>query len=64
MLYIDIIEVIFAITLIYVISIIYNDDRMMGTSAIFALIVPEIDQASFLLFIVLITTVILTVEYK
>jgi len=64
MLYIDVIEVIIAIIVIYVISMIYNDDRFMGTSAIIALIVPEIDQASFLLFIVLITTVILTVEYK
>ena len=69
MFYIDKIEqVIFAVIVIYVISIIYNDDRIMGTSAIFALIVPELDQAilngSFLLSIVLITTVMLTVEYK
>jgi len=69
MFYIDKIEqVIFAVIVIYVISIIYNDDRIMGTSAIFALIVPELDQAilngSFLLSIVLMTTVMLTVEYK
>jgi hypothetical protein len=69
MFYIDKIEqVIFAVIVIYIISIIYNDDRIMGTSAIFALIVPELDQAilngSFLLSIVLITAVMLTVEYK
>ena len=69
MFYIDKIEqVIFAVIVIYIISIIYNDNRIMGTSAIFALIVPELDQAilngSFLLSVILMTTVVFTVEYK
>lgn len=68
MFYIDKIkEVIFAVIVIYIISIIYNDSRIMGTSAIFALIVPELDQAlehgSFLLSIVLLAATLLTVEY-
>lgn len=69
MFYIDKIEqVIFAVIVIYIISIIYNDSRIIGTSAIFALIVPELDQAilngSFLLSVILMTTIIFTVEYK
>lgn len=69
MFYIDKIEqVIFAVIVIYIISIIYDDNRIMGTSAIFALIVPELDQAilngSFLLSVILMTTVMFTVEYK
>lgn len=69
MFYIDKIEqVVFAVIVIYIISIIYNDTRIMGTSAIFALIVPELDQAifnngSFLLSIVLIGITLLTIEY-
>jgi hypothetical protein len=68
MFYIDKIEqVIFAVVVIYIISIIYNDNRIMGTSAIFALIVPELDQAilngSFLLSIVLMAITLLTIEY-
>ena len=68
MFYIDKIEqVIFAVVVIYIISIIYNDNRIMGTSAIFALIVPELDQAilngSFLLSIVLMGIILLTIEY-
>jgi hypothetical protein len=68
MFYIDKIEqVIFAVVVIYIISIIYNDARIMGTSAIFALIVPELDQAilngSFLLSIILMTITLLTIEY-
>jgi len=60
--------VIFAVIVIYIISIIYNDTRIMGTSAIFALIVPELDQAihnygSFLLSIVLVAIAVLTIEY-
>ncbi len=69
MFYIDKIEqVIFAVAVIYTISVIYNDPKIMGTSAIFALIVPELDQAilngSFLLSIVLLASVALCVEYK
>jgi hypothetical protein len=46
MFYIDKIEqVIFAIIIIYIISIVYNDNRIMGTSAIFALILPNLDDA-------------------
>ena len=68
MFYIDKIEqVIFAVVVIYIISIIYNDNRIMGTSAIFALIVPELDQAilngSFLLSCVLMAITLLTIEY-
>jgi hypothetical protein len=68
MFYIDTIEqVIFAVVVIYIISIIYNDSRIMGTSAIFALIVPELDQAilngSFLLSFVLMAITLLTIEY-
>jgi hypothetical protein len=68
MFYIDKIEqVIFAVVVIYIISIIYNDNRIMGTSAIFALIVPELDQAilngSVLLSIVLMAITLLTIEY-
>jgi hypothetical protein len=69
MFYIDKIElVILAVIVFYIISIIYNDARIMGTSAIFALIVPELDQAifnngSFLLSIVLMGIILLTIEY-
>jgi hypothetical protein len=68
MFYIDKIEqVIFALVVIYIISIIYNDNRIMGTSAIFALIVPELDEAilnsSFLLIIILMSITLLTIEY-
>jgi hypothetical protein len=68
MFYIDKIEqVIFAVVVIYIISIIYNDNRIMGTSAIFALIVPELDQAilngSFLLSITLMAVILLSIEY-
>jgi len=69
MFYIDKIElVIFAIVVIYIISVIYNDDRIMGTTSIFALIVPELDQAihnnaSFLLSIVLMAVILLAIEY-
>jgi hypothetical protein len=68
MFYIDKIEqVIFAVVVIYIISIIYNDNRIMGTSAIFALIVPELDEAilnsSFLLSIILMSITLLTIEY-
>jgi|688.fasta_scaffold00334_86 hypothetical protein len=68
MFYIDKIEqVVFAVIVIYIISIIYNDSRIMGTSAIFALIVPELDQAilngSVLLSIVLLAATLLTIEY-
>jgi hypothetical protein len=69
MFYIDKIElVILAVIVFYIISIIYNDARIMGTSAIFALIVPELDQAifnngSFLLSIVLVGIILLTIEY-
>jgi hypothetical protein len=46
MFYIDKIEqIIFAVIVIYIISIVYNDTRIMGTSAIFALIVPNLDEA-------------------
>jgi hypothetical protein len=46
MFYVDKIEqVIFAVIVIYIISIIYNDNRIMGTSAIFALIIPKLDDA-------------------
>jgi hypothetical protein len=46
MFYIDKIEqVIFAVIIIYIISIVYNDNRIMGTSAIFALILPNLDDA-------------------
>jgi hypothetical protein len=48
MFYIDKIEqVIFAVIVIYIISVIYNDDRIIGTSAIFALVVPRLDEAIF-----------------
>jgi hypothetical protein len=69
MFYIDKIElVILAVIVVYIISIIYNDARIMGTSAIFALIVPELDQAiinngSFLLSILLMGITLLTIEY-
>jgi hypothetical protein len=68
MFYIDKIEqVIFAVIVIYIISIIYNDTRIMGTSAIFALIVPELDEAmvngSILISILLLLGVILTIEF-
>ena len=69
MFYIDKIElVILTVIVFYIISIIYNDARIMGTSAIFALIVPELDQAifnngSFLLSIVLMGIILLTIEY-
>jgi hypothetical protein len=68
MFYIDKMEqVIFAVVVIYIISIIYNDNRIMGTSAIFALIVPELDEAilnsSFLLIIILMSITLLTIEY-
>jgi len=68
MFYIDKIEqVIFAVIVIYIISIIYNDTKIMGTSAIFALIVPELDEAmvngSILISILLILGVILTIEF-
>jgi hypothetical protein len=58
MFYIDKIEqVIFAIIVIYIISIMYNDNRIIGTSAIFALILPNLDEAllngSFLISMVL-----------
>lgn len=60
-------QVIFAVVVIYIISIIYNDNRIMGTSAIFALIVPELDEAilnsSFLLIIILMSITLLTIEY-
>jgi hypothetical protein len=46
MFYIDKLEqVIFAVIVIYIISIIYDDTRIIGTSAIFALIVPRLDEA-------------------
>ena len=46
MFYIDKIEqVIFAVIIIFIISYIYNDNRIMGTSAIFALILPNLDDA-------------------
>jgi hypothetical protein len=68
MFYIDKIEqVIFAVIVIYIISIVYNDTKIMGTSAIFALIVPELDEAmvngSILISILLILGVILTIEF-
>jgi hypothetical protein len=68
MFYIDKIEqVIFAVIVIYIISIIYNDTKIMGTSAIFALIVPELDEAmvngSILISILLLLGVILTIEF-
>jgi hypothetical protein len=68
MFYIDKMEqVIFAVVVIYIISIIYNDNRIMGTSAIFALIVPELDEAilnsSFFLIIILMSITLLTIEY-
>ena len=68
MFYIDKIEqVIFAVIVIYIISIIYNDTKIMGTSAIFALIVPELDEAmvngSVLISILLLLVVILTIEF-
>jgi len=68
MFYIDKIEqVIFAVIVIYIISIIYNDTKIMGTSAIFALIVPELDEAmvngSVLISILLLLGVILTIEF-
>ena len=69
MFYIDKIEqVIFAVVLIYIISIIYNDARIMGTTSIFALIVPELNEAihnnaSFLLSIVLMAVILLAIEY-
>ena len=48
MFYIDKIEqVIFAVVVIYITSIIYNDNRIIGTSAIFATIVPELEEAMF-----------------
>jgi hypothetical protein len=68
MFYIDKIEqVIFAVIVIYIVSIIYNDTKIMGTSAIFALIVPELDEAmtngSILISILLLLGVILTIEF-
>ncbi len=69
MFYIDKIEqVIFAVVVIYIISIIYNDARIMGTTSIFALIVPELNEAihnnaSFLLSIVLMAVILLSIEY-
>jgi hypothetical protein len=69
MFYIDKIEaVIFALIVVYIISIIYNDSRIMGTTSIFALIVPELDQAihdngSFLLSITLMAVILLSIEY-
>ncbi len=46
MFYVDKIEqVVFAVIIIYIISIIYSDTRIMGTSAIFALIIPKLDDA-------------------
>jgi exosortase/archaeosortase family protein len=69
MFYIDKIEqVIFALIVVYIISIIYNDSRIMGITAIFALIVPELDQAihdtgSLLLSITLMAVILLSIEY-
>jgi len=40
-------EVLFAIVVIYIISIIYSDSRIIGTSSIFALIVPDLEEAIF-----------------
>jgi hypothetical protein len=48
MFYIDKIEqVLFAVVVIYIISIIYSDSRIIGTSSIFALILPQLDEAIF-----------------
>jgi len=69
MFYIDKIEqVVFAVIVIYIISKIYNDTRIMGTTSIFALVLPELDQAihdngSFLLSITLMAVILLTIEY-
>jgi hypothetical protein len=40
-------EVLFAIVVIYIISIIYSDSRIIGTSSIFALIFPDLEEALF-----------------
>jgi hypothetical protein len=68
MFYIDKIElVIFALIVIYVISIIYSDDRLMGNSAIFALIANELDQYRLsdgvLVSVLLLSLVALTIEF-
>ena len=48
MFYIDEMEqVLFAVVVIYIISIIYSDSRIIGTSSIFALIFPDLEEAIF-----------------